>query len=72
MKHCYTCFFPLEKKVYYYINFLPKSVSCPSVCAYVCLTFLVNASPPKPFDIALQTLQVNRSHDIEGTEQNFV
>ena len=26
----------------------------------------------KLFDIALQTLQVNRSHDGEGTEQQFV
>ena len=41
-----------------YINFVPKSVRRPSVCPSVrpsvrpSVTFLVNASPPKPLDIA--------------------
>ena len=30
--------------------------------------FLVNASPLKQLDIKLQSLQVHRSHDIEGTD----
>ena len=51
----YTRFF-LKKKGY--INFVPKSVRCPSVCpsvrAYVrpSVTFLVNVSPPKLLDLA--------------------
>ena len=37
-----------------YINFVPNSVRRPSVCPSVrpSVTFLVNASPPKPSDIA--------------------
>ena len=31
--------------------------------------FLINASPPKPLDVA--TLQVHRSHDVEGTLATF-
>ena len=36
------------------------------------MNFLVNASPPKPFDVEIQTLKVHRSHDVEGTGQHFV
>ena len=36
--------------------------------------FLVNASLPKPFDVAtkVQTLYVYRSHDVDGTVQHFL
>ena len=36
--------------------------------------FLVNASPPKPLDVAtsFQTLYLDSSHDIDGTGQHFV
>ena len=33
---------------------------------------LVNASPPKPLDVAFQTLYRNRSHTVEGTGQHLV
>ena len=33
--------------------------------------YVVNASPPKPLDIHLQTSQVHRSHDVEGTGQHI-
>ena len=33
--------------------------------------FLVNASP-KPLDVATQTLQVHRSHDVKCTGQCYV
>ena len=52
---CYTHFF--VRKIGY-INFVPKSVRRPSVCASVCLsvspsvTFLVIVSSPKPLDVA--------------------
>ena len=40
------------------------------VCLYACVRtavmFLVNASPPKPLDIATSNFQVQRSHDVEG------
>ena len=51
---CYTRFF--VRKIGY-INFVPKSVRCPSVRAYVCLsvrssvTFLVIVSSPKPLGV---------------------
>ena len=35
-----------------YINIVPKSVRLPSVGAYLHLTFHVNASSPKAFNIA--------------------
>ena len=45
-----------------YINFVSKSVRCPSVCpsVLVCVrtyvrpsvTFIVNVSPPKPLEVA--------------------
>ena len=37
-----------------YINFVPKSIRRPSVCASVCLsvTFLVIVSSPKRLDVA--------------------
>ena len=34
--------------------------------------FLVNAHPPKRLDVTTTTLQVHRSHDVEGTGQQFV
>ena len=36
------------------------------------LKFLVNASPPKPFDVATSNFVAERSHDVEGTGQHFV
>ena len=36
------------------------------------LFFLVNAPPPKLLDQQFQTLQVHKSHTIEGTEYHFV
>ena len=37
------------------------------------LNFLVNASPPKPFDVVnSNAVCVHRSHDVEGTGQHFV
>ena len=34
--------------------------------------FLVNVSPPKQLDIATSNFVAERSHDVEGTGQNFV
>ena len=34
--------------------------------------FLANASPPKPSDVALQTLQVYTLHNAEDTDQCFM
>ena len=36
------------------------------------IMFLVNVSPPKRLDVATSTLQLNRSHNVEGTGQYFV
>ena len=36
------------------------------------MNFLVNAIPPKPFDVATSNFVLNRSHDVEGTGQLFV
>ena len=31
-----------------------------------------NTSPPKPFDVAIQTLQMHRSHNVEGNRQHLM
>ena len=36
------------------------------------LNFLVNASPPKPFDVATSNFVAERSHDVKVTGQHFV
>ena len=33
---------------------------------------LVNASPPKPLDVATAILQVHRSHNVDISEKHFV
>ena len=34
--------------------------------------FLVNASPHKLLETAIQNLPMHRSHDVEGTRQHFM
>ena len=56
------------------VSRVPGNISCdldPKVKGQI-LNFLVNASPPKAFDIVTSNSKVHRSHDVEGTGQQFV
>ena len=51
---------------------MPLTQSCKVNVKGQIIYLAVNASSPKPLDIATQTLQVHRSHDVEDTALTLI